>query len=1240
MTNSNIVGEPIKLYVKNQIDARQKVQASGLNTSRSQEEIVYLNARTSWVKLASSTSITGSRLESIPELKNSGFEYDELAKKYVLYNGTSQINKITDKKGIEKELDYQQTQAPNFTRDQIRNMASNELNQKYTSYQLSQRSGIGSDGAYGLGGNDFGIVPMPGIVDVSISSMEMGSLKRASLTIKAHNKTQFDIIDMLYLRLGYTIMLEWGDSHYIDSTDPDKPKISKMGTTLIEKHWFKWDGESDSNFYILEQIEKERKKYKGCYDAIFGHVVNFKWDFESDGSYTIKLDILSLGDVVESLKVNLPIYRNFGSDEDKDAYDNSIYANIIKYLFSKVRKFTRTTYSHQNYVKNGNNVDDIGNYTGIDGEYPKYETITIGGGFLGKTGGYYDVEHNYMGYTIPYPWIEQNGLYPNYPEYSNIQQDLPKEYEFGYHKANISDLDVERYPADWQGQDPYGEGKTNRTEDGLQADYDFRYDYLAPKDYIQMNFYPSIFNYFIRFGALLQVIQDLLLPYHSGNSGSPSIRINNRVDQNFMFFMPNVISSDPRICLVSNSQFRKTEKNGTFQSGLPFGEQKDVFPQLEPFEHKIDKNHNVGHIMNIYLNFNFIEGLLEQIDIKGDVYLMEFLRKICDGINISLGGVNQLIPKMDSETNTLSIYDRTPLGDIAKIYNDGEDQYPKKGIFNLYGFNKNNNTSNFVNNIGLTTSITPEYATMITIGAASQGSTVGENTTAFSKWNRGITDRFNTKVQTANPNTNIASNTEERDQQVYQSIKNQYMNAQWANNSPLSYLGLERIYPANDSVNHPDYKNPNYWDRVASGAIFAANLQNLTDATGLEFITYHADDGTKMDAQSPFRPYIILGDVIGTNRAAQIAMFQEIQKNITKKKTKKSSGGMGFLPFHLQLTTDGFSGLKIYNKITVQSKFLPSNYPEQLKFVVTDVKHELKNNKWTTHLDTIAQIDNPIATLPLINETTTIWPKPIIKDLKLSFDNKIESGLNTPYDDFVTNPQGINLPVTRMRIKQTQITNAGLIDGVVIIEDNKSTNGVNANKLRDAISSLSNVNEKGNELDSGGDIKERTAKMGESILTKLSTTFPNLKFRITAGNDFYHHNKKISGGRSAHTRGQSLDITVKNQSGKNASEEDLNKVIVELTKFIARNCFGNNNDSSNFGFLNEYGYGYQVYDSPWGTGNHLHLVADAKDGAMNYNLVAKRGLGKSTDLAGVLNFDGTQMTQKQLEEFYPGYEIY
>ena len=63
---------------------------------------------------------------------------------------------------------------------------------------------------------------------------------------------------------------------------------------------------------------------------------------------------------------------------------------------------------------------------------------------------------------------------------------------------------------------------------------------------------------------------------------------------------------------------------------------------------------------------------------------------------------------------------------------------------------------------------------------------------------------------------------------------------------------------------------------------------------------------------------------------------------------------IGFLPFNLSLEMDGLSGIKIYNKINVNSSFLPSNYPQTLKFVVTGVNHRLVNNDWRTSLNTIA----------------------------------------------------------------------------------------------------------------------------------------------------------------------------------------------------------------------------------------------------------------------------------------------
>ena len=80
--------------------------------------------------------------------------------------------------------------------------------------------------------------------------------------------------------------------------------IESVGETLIEKEWFK-DGGS-THLEMLKKIEKERENYQGNYDGFFGRVSNFSWGFNPDGSYNITIDLISLGDIIESLKINLP----------------------------------------------------------------------------------------------------------------------------------------------------------------------------------------------------------------------------------------------------------------------------------------------------------------------------------------------------------------------------------------------------------------------------------------------------------------------------------------------------------------------------------------------------------------------------------------------------------------------------------------------------------------------------------------------------------------------------------------------------------------------------------------------------------------------------------------------------------------------------------------------------------------------------------------------------------------------
>ena len=268
-----IIGEELELYVQKQINARQTLHGSGVGhtgTLRTDKQINLLNSNTSWIKLASGVSISGSnRLTEIglpTNLIGMG-----LAKNNILFSGISKISSQTVN------------------------------GESYT--QLEQREGFlprDANSSYTYG--SFGFSPMPGIHSADIKTLTRGSLKKATVKLTANNKQQFDIIDLLYMRLGYTVLLEWGNSIY--TTNGGDKEI--LRNTLIEDMFFNTES-NGSYLEMLEPIRDKRIEYNGNYDALLGKVSNFNWSFNTDGSYDIELTIISLGDVIESLKSNLSI---------------------------------------------------------------------------------------------------------------------------------------------------------------------------------------------------------------------------------------------------------------------------------------------------------------------------------------------------------------------------------------------------------------------------------------------------------------------------------------------------------------------------------------------------------------------------------------------------------------------------------------------------------------------------------------------------------------------------------------------------------------------------------------------------------------------------------------------------------------------------------------------------------------------------------------------------------------------
>jgi len=256
----NIIGEGFNEAIIQQIDARHIVFGA-LNREK---YLKFLNGRAPWIKLSSSVNVTNDAKLSGTGLSNITLRDNQLAQAYVLFGGTAKDSGA----GIRGGIDIWNGTDPSFT-------------------------------AYTVGDLKQGYRPMPGITSMESKNRNRGSIRETNIQLKAYNTTQFNIIDLLYLRLGYTVLLEWGHSVYIDNSGTVKEFSNSDTLTSAFVN-----GTYTDQAKLLEDISLKKKAFVGNYDALFGKITNFSWSYEADGSYTINLKILSLGDIIESLKMN------------------------------------------------------------------------------------------------------------------------------------------------------------------------------------------------------------------------------------------------------------------------------------------------------------------------------------------------------------------------------------------------------------------------------------------------------------------------------------------------------------------------------------------------------------------------------------------------------------------------------------------------------------------------------------------------------------------------------------------------------------------------------------------------------------------------------------------------------------------------------------------------------------------------------------------------------------------------
>jgi hypothetical protein len=209
-----------------------------------------LNSRSAWVRMSSGVNVNNS---------------SELAKKYVLQGGV--LNNSTSTVG-DKIVD-------NF----------------------ALKAGLGSGGtAYdnlspGGNKNRLGIRPMPGITNLSIQSKSAyGSLQEATVSFTAWDIRQLEELEILYMRPGYTVLLEFGWNYAkINGALPSYDILNSPPKSLND---------------AFKGIHSLITNSSGNYDALIGYVKNYNWSAREDGGYDCTTTIISLGEILESLKCN------------------------------------------------------------------------------------------------------------------------------------------------------------------------------------------------------------------------------------------------------------------------------------------------------------------------------------------------------------------------------------------------------------------------------------------------------------------------------------------------------------------------------------------------------------------------------------------------------------------------------------------------------------------------------------------------------------------------------------------------------------------------------------------------------------------------------------------------------------------------------------------------------------------------------------------------------------------------
>jgi len=537
--------------------------------------------------------------------------------------------------------------------------------------------------------DDLGLKPMPGITNVSMGTKgKWQTLMEADVEFICYNLDQLDTMTKLYMSLGCHVFLEWGHSNYFknDGTFEINPSpIEFFSTNKKDK--------------ILKLATDKRQNSEGNYECLLGRVQNFDWTANNDGSYNCKIQIIGEGGIAESLRINTASKVNFdifrGPEDDGGTYSSNL-ENILSTLKEIMYQGSgvidkKSRFSSDSSVKL---------LTIKELQEIKFDTTFK---YVGGTGSY----GSYL--NLIYQTANYKG--PNFNGGSiSDGKEISDNVKFGNAYQVISGL-----------------GSATELKPELY------YGYISGASVSDTK---SFFSY-ITLAHLFTLIQHIgiFCEGDNNNNNEPVVYLDYNVDNTIIKSAPFQASVDPSKCLIPYS-VTESSRRAMFALDIILGDSKLseklnelTSPSIKRVIPKFDNK-----LFNVLINIDFALDTfksLSSVNEDKSVSLMDYITKILDGINVSLGKLNSFRPFFDKDSNCIRIIDENKI-------NDSLEKTPAIEINNF-------GTNSTVYDYSFNSKITPKMAAQIVIAA--QASDEGleefaEEVLSFQHLNKGIKDRL------------------------------------------------------------------------------------------------------------------------------------------------------------------------------------------------------------------------------------------------------------------------------------------------------------------------------------------------------------------------------------------------------------------------------------------------------------------------------------------------------------------